>query len=145
MERTLIFIKPDGVGLNVTGRILSRFENKGLKLINIIKTYPSKKQFKKHYFEHKDKDFFEGLIKFSTSGPVILMILEGENAVEKVRKMVGATNPENAAMGTIRGMFGSGIPDNVIHASDSVESAKRELKLWYRFFNRKAGYVDQDT
>ena len=134
MERTFVFIKPDGVKANIVGRVLSRFEKAGLRLAAITSARPSRGQVEDHYAEHKGRDFHEPLVEFTLSGNIVLMILEGEDAVNVVRKMIGATNPKDAGKGTIRVDFGTGIPNNIIHASDSVESANRESEMWLRFF-----------
>lgn len=131
MEQTLVLVKPDGVKRRLCGEIIARFERKGLnidamKMINVSRELASE-----HYGEHKDKPFFEELISFITSGPVLAMVLSGENAIDAVRQLNGATNPLQAASGSIRGDFALSISENVVHASDAVETAKREVALWF--------------
>ncbi|SDH07683.1 nucleoside diphosphate kinase [Alteribacillus persepolensis] len=131
MEKTFIMVKPDGVQRNLIGEIVQRFENKGYtlaagKLMNI-----SKELAEEHYGEHKDKPFFGELVSFITSGPVFAMVWEGEGVIATARKMMGATNPQDAEPGTIRGDFGVQVGMNVIHGSDSPESAEREIGLFF--------------
>nr|3VVT_A Chain A, Nucleoside diphosphate kinase [synthetic construct]3VVT_B Chain B, Nucleoside diphosphate kinase [synthetic construct] len=132
MERTFVMIKPDGVQRGLIGEIISRFERKGLKIVAMKMMRISREMAEKHYAEHREKPFFSALVDYITSGPVVAMVLEGKNAVEVVRKMVGATNPKEAAPGTIRGDFGLDVGKNVIHASDSPESAEREISLFFK-------------
>jgi len=124
-------LKPDAVKRKLIGRIIQRFEDKGLEIIEMKMLTISRKLAEKHYEEHKDKDFFESLVEFITSGKVVAMVVEGERAVSVVRKMIGKTNPLEADVGTIRGDFGFSTPDNLIHASDSEDSAKREIDLFF--------------
>ncbi|MFA5084337.1 MAG: nucleoside-diphosphate kinase [Candidatus Paceibacterota bacterium] len=141
MQKTLVLIKPDGVKRAISGKIISRFEDTGLKINGMKLTWIDKEFSKKHYSEHVKKSFYKTLEKFITSGPVLAMVLEGVNAIEVVRKMVGNTEPLKAMPGTIRGDFAhldtewancknKCIP-NLIHASDSPESAKKEISLWF--------------
>lgn len=131
MERTFLMIKPDGVQRNIVGEIITRLEKKGLKLVGGKFMTVSKELAETHYGEHADKPFYEGLVSFITSAPVFAMVVEGENVVEVTRNMIGKTNPTEAAPGTIRGDLGLTVVRNVIHGSDSVESAKREISLWF--------------
>jgi nucleoside-diphosphate kinase len=135
-QRTLVLIKPDGVQRLLAGRILSRFEDRGLK-IAAMKLMPVSKQLAEtHYAVHSARPFFAGLVQFITSGPVVALVLEGPNAIVVVRSMVGATKPHEAVPGTIRGDFGFKDADakmrNVCHASDSVEAAQAELKRFFK-------------
>lgn len=131
MERTFLMIKPDGVQRNIVGEIITRLEKKGLKLVGGKFMTVSKELAETHYGEHADKPFYEGLVSFITSAPVFAMVVEGENVVEVTRNMIGKTNPTEAAPGTIRGDLGLTVGRNVIHGSDSSESAKREISLWF--------------
>ncbi|ERM91101.1 nucleoside diphosphate kinase [Caldanaerobacter subterraneus subsp. yonseiensis KB-1] len=131
MELTLAIVKPDGVKRGLIGEILKRYENKGLRLKAAKVVTPSIELLEKHYEEHKGKPFFKPLIEYMSSGPVFAMVLEGENAVKLVRMINGATKVEDALPGTIRGDFASSTTYNVVHGSDSVESAKREIALWF--------------
>lgn len=132
MNRTFAMVKPDGVQKGLVGEIISRFEKKGLKIValKIMKITPELAE--KHYSEHKGKPFFADLVNFITSGPVAPMVLEGENVISTVRAMMGATNPQDAAPGTIRGDFALTIDENIIHGSDSPESAMREIGLFFK-------------
>lgn len=132
MERTFVMVKPDGVQRGLVGEIISRLERKGLKIVAIKMLKIPMEMAEKHYEEHKNKLFFSSLISYITSGPVIAMVVEGKNAVKVVRKLVGATNPAEAEPGTIRGDFGLDLGRNVVHASDSIASAEREIRLFFR-------------
>ena len=132
-ERTLVILKPDALQRNILGEIISRFERKGLKIIGLKMANLSDEVLEEHYAHHKDKPFFSDLKEFMKSSPVILMVLEGLEAVSVVRKMAGSTKGFEADMGTIRGDFALGAR-NIIHASDSKETAKAEIG---RFFNEK--------
>ena len=131
IQKTYVMLKPDAVGRRLMGKILSRFEEKGLKIVALKLRMISEDLAKEHYGEHKDKPFFEGLIEYITSGPVLTMVIEGDEAISVIRKMVGATNPQEADVGTIRGDFGMDTGRNIIHASDAPESAEREIKLFF--------------
>ncbi|HHW57030.1 MAG TPA: nucleoside-diphosphate kinase [Clostridia bacterium] len=131
METTLAIVKPDGVRRGLIGEILRRYENKGLRLKAAKIITPTIELLEKHYEEHKGKPYYEPLIKYMSSGPVFAMVLEGENAVTLVRLLNGATKVEEALPGTIRGDFASQTTYNIIHGSDSIESAKREIALWF--------------
>jgi nucleoside-diphosphate kinase len=131
MERTYLMIKPDGVQRNLVGEIIARFEKKGFKIAGMKLIKLTREIAEKHYAEHIGKGFFEGLVEYITSGPVVAIALEGNGVVAAVRTMNGATNPANAAPGTIRGGFAIEVGRNVVHASDSVESAERELAIYF--------------
>ena len=131
MEETLVLIKPDGVKRQICGEILTRYERKGLiiKAMKLLQTPIELAQ--EHYAEHKDKPFFGELADFITSGPVLAFVLAGKNAVTSVRTINGATNPVDATPGSIRGDYALTMDSNVVHASDSVDSAAREIHLWF--------------
>lgn len=131
MEETLVLIKPDGVKRQICGEILTRYERKGL-IIKAMKLLQTPKELaQEHYAEHKDKPFFCELVDFITSGPVLAFVLAGKNAVTSVRTINGATNPVDATPGSIRGDYALTMDSNVVHASDSVDSAVREIHLWF--------------
>ena len=130
-RRTLSIIKPDAVGKNVIGKIISRFEENNLYLVAGKLVYLSDEMASGFYAEHEGKPFFNDLKKFMTSGPVFVQVLEGENAVQKNRDLMGSTNPKEAAPGTIRADFANSIDANAVHGSDSVESAKREIEYFF--------------
>jgi nucleoside-diphosphate kinase len=130
-EQTFIAIKPDGVQRGLIGPIITRFENRGYKLVAIKLTTPSKSHLEKHYEDLSDKPFFPGLITYMGSGPVCAMVWEGRDAVKTGRVLLGATNPLASAPGTIRGDFAIDVGRNVCHGSDSVENAKKEIALWF--------------
>jgi nucleoside-diphosphate kinase len=132
MERTFIAIKPDGVQRALVSTILKRFEDKGFKLVGLKLMQVSQELAQTHYGEHKGKPFFNGLVGFITSGPVVAFVLEGKDVVTTARKMIGATKPSDSATGTIRGDYGIDIGRNIIHGSDSPESAEREIALWFK-------------
>lgn len=132
MERTYLMVKPDGVQRNLVGEIISRFEKRGFKIVGLKMLQISRATAEKHYGEHVDKPFFKGLVDFITSGPVVAMVLEGKGVINAAREMMGATNPLKAAPGTIRGTYGIDTGRNVIHGSDSPESAKREIALFFK-------------
>tara|TARA_Y100000816_G_scaffold105234_1_gene73316 strand:- start:514 stop:939 length:426 start_codon:yes stop_codon:yes gene_type:complete len=134
IERTLSIIKPDAVGKNVIGKIISRFEDNNLYLVAGKLIHLSDEMASGFYAEHEGKPFFNDLKKFMTSGPVFVQVLEGENAVQKNRDLMGSTDPKEAASGTIRADFANSIDANAVHGSDSIESAKREIEY---FFNTK--------
>ena len=131
MEKTLSIIKPDAVSKNVLGKILDRFESSGLKIVAIKMLHLDQDMAEGFYAEHKGKPFFEDLIKFMTSGPIQVQILEGENAILRYREVMGSTNPQEAAPGTIRADFADSIDANAVHGSDSPESAKREISYFF--------------
>lgn len=130
-QRTFTMLKPDAVKRRLTGEILTRFEKRGLKVIAAKTLMISEDLAKTHYGEHSDKPFFNDLISYITSGPVFAMVLEGDDVISLVRKMVGATNPKEADIGTIRGDYGIDTGRNIAHASDSEESAQREINLFF--------------
>ncbi|MED4070363.1 nucleoside-diphosphate kinase [Priestia endophytica] len=131
MERTFIMVKPDGVQRNIVGDVVTRFEKKGFQLVGAKLMNVSEDLAKEHYKEHKEKPFFGELVDFITSSPVFAMVWEGENAVTVARKMLGKTNPAEAEVGTIRGDYGLQVAKNVVHGSDSNESATREISLFF--------------
>ncbi len=131
MERTFIAIKPDGVQRNLVGEVIRRFETKGFKLAGMKFVLPSRELAEKHYAVHKERPFFGGLVDFITSGPIVAMVWEGDGVVATARKMIGATNPLAAELGTIRGDFGVSIGRNLIHGSDAIETAQTEIALWF--------------
>jgi nucleoside-diphosphate kinase len=132
IERTLSIIKPDGLEKGVIGKIISRFEDKGLKPVAIRLQQLSKGDAEGFYAVHKDRGFFKDLVSFMTSGPVVLMVLEGENAVLKNREIMGATDPKKADKGTIRADFAKSIDANTVHGSDSLDNAKIETAYFFR-------------
>ncbi len=131
MEQTFIALKPDAVQRGYIGQIIERFERKGFKLAGMKLMHVSRELAERHYQEHSQKPFFGGLVSFITSGPIVAMVWEGDNVVESARKMMGATNPKDALPGTIRGDFSVDLGRNIIHGSDSVESAKREISIFF--------------
>ena len=132
MERTFVMVKPDGVQRGIIGEVLQRFESKGLKLVAAKFMKIDEELASKHYGEHIGKPFYEPLVKFITSGPVLAMVWEGNNSISTVRTVVGKTNPADAGPGTIRGDYGMTTGRNIIHASDSPTSAKREINLFFQ-------------
>jgi len=132
VERTFALLKPDAVQRGLAGRILSRFEQRGLKIVGLKMMRASRQLAESYYAEHKGKPFYEPLMSYITSGPVVAMVLEGDGAVAIVRKMMGKTNSAEAEPGTIRGDFALTIGRNVIHGSDSPESAKREIGFFFK-------------
>ncbi len=131
MEKTFLMVKPDGVQRNLVGTIVSRLENKGFKIVGAKLMNVSEDLAKTHYAEHSERPFFSELVDFITSGPVFAMVLEGEDAIKIARTVVGSTNPAQASPGTIRGDFGLTVGKNIIHGSDSPESAEREINLFF--------------
>ncbi|NQS75760.1 MAG: nucleoside-diphosphate kinase [Peptococcaceae bacterium] len=131
MERTYLMVKPDGVQRGLVGEIITRIEKKGFKISALKMLQISREMAEKHYGEHVGKPFFESLVGFITSGPVVAMVVEGKDVVKAAREMMGATDPLKAAPGTIRGTMGIDIGRNVIHGSDSKESAAREIALFF--------------
>jgi nucleoside-diphosphate kinase len=130
-ERTLVLIKPDAIQRGLAGEILSRFEQRGLEVRAARLVHVDRKLAEVHYAEHREKPFFGELVEFITSAPTLALVLEGEAAVGVVRTTIGATNPTNADPGTIRGDLALAMPDNLVHGSDSSESAQREIALWF--------------
>jgi nucleoside-diphosphate kinase len=131
-ERTLVLIKPDGVQRLLTGRILARYEDRGLKIVGLKLIPVSRDLAERHYAVHREKPFFAGLVDFITSGPLVAAVLEGPNAIAVVRAMNGATRPHEAAPGSIRGDFALETAQNLVHASDGAETADTEIALWFR-------------
>ena len=131
MEQTLVLIKPDAVRRGLIGEIIRRFENRTLeiKALKILK--PSKQLVEKHYEIHRGKPFFDGVVKFMSSGPVVAMVVSGDNAITLVRQMMGALDPPKAVSGTIRGDFTLSTRENLVHGSDSPESAESEIPIWF--------------
>ena len=130
-ERTLVLIKPDAVRRGLAGEILRRFELRGLEIREARLLRVDRALAEEHYAEHAEKQFYGELVEFITSGPTLALVLEGEGAIATVRTTVGATNPADAGPGTIRGDLALSMPDNLVHGSDSPESAERELTLWF--------------
>ncbi len=131
MERTLVLIKPDAIERKLMGRIISVYEKNNLNIINIKMVKPSVEIAHKHYYEHADKSFYNELVSYITRGYVCALIIQGDNIIERVRKINGATDPINAEPGTIRKMFALSKQENCVHGSDSKESAGREIKIWF--------------
>ncbi len=131
MEKTLVLVKPDGVRRGLSGEIIARFEKRGLQIVALKLLQISRPMAEKHYAEHVGKPFFDSLVEFITSGPVVAMVVKGDHAIRAVRAMMGATNPLEAAPGTIRGDFALVMSENVIHGSDGSESAAREIEAFF--------------
>jgi nucleoside-diphosphate kinase len=131
MERTLILVKPDAFARGLTGEIIARFERKGLKIVALKHMTVSEELARQHYAEHTERPFFGELVSFITSGPIVAMVLEGKDAVKAARQVIGATNPLEAAPGSIRGDFAIEVGQNMVHGSDSPESGIREAKLFF--------------
>jgi len=131
-QRTFVMIKPDGVRRNLIGEIIGRFEKRGLKIIAMKMVKMNRDVAEKLYEEHRGKSFFEELINYITSGPVVCMVIEGDDVVSVIRKMIGNTDPKEASPGTIRGDYALSKSENVIHASDSEEKAKREMSIFFK-------------
>ena len=131
MERTFVMVKPDGVQRHLVGEVIRRFEAKGFTLVGLKLMKVSRELAEKHYDVHKDKPFFGNLVNFIGSAPVVAMVWQGEGVVAAARTLIGATNPLVSAPGTIRGDFGVSIGRNLIHGSDAVETATREINLWF--------------
>jgi nucleoside-diphosphate kinase len=131
MERTFIIVKPDAVQRGLTGEIISRFERRGLKSVAIRMIQAERATVEEHYAEHKGKGFYEGLVNYLMSGPIVIVALEGKNAIKAARQTIGATRPMEADVGTIRGDLALEVGRNLVHGSDGTESAARELGLWF--------------
>ena len=131
MDRTLILVKPDAFSRGLTGEIIARFENKGLRIVALKLMTVDEDLARRHYAEHEGKAFFGELVEFITSGPLVAMVLEGEQAVTAARQVIGATNPIDAAPGSIRGDYAIAVGQNLVHGSDSPESAEREAGLFF--------------
>jgi len=130
-DRTLILVKPDAFARGLTGEIISRFERKGLKLVALELRQLDEEIAKQHYAEHSERPFFGELVEFITSGPLVALVLEGQDAVKAARQVIGSTNPLEAATGSIRGDFAIEVGQNMVHGSDSAESAEREARLFF--------------
>ena len=131
LEKTFVMVKPDGVKRRLIGETISRLERVGLRIVAMKMLHLTEAMAEKHYAVHKGKPFYDGLVKFISSGPAVAMIVEGQDAVKRVRKLVGATNPIEAEAGTIRGDYGMVIGRNIIHAADSPENAKIEYSIYF--------------
>jgi nucleoside-diphosphate kinase len=131
VERTLVLIKPDAMERALAGEILARFERRGLAVREARLVHVDRELAESHYAEHAEKPFFGELVAFITSGPTLALVLEGEGAIPVVRRTMGATDPAEACAGSIRGQFALSMPDNLVHGSDSPESAAREIQLWF--------------
>ena len=131
VERTLVLIKPDAMARALAGEILARLERRGLKIVDAKLLTVDRGLAEEHYAEHAEKPFFGELVVFITSAPTLALVLEGEGAIAVVRTTMGATNPADAVPGTIRGDLALSMPDNLVHGSDSVESAEREIRIWF--------------
>ncbi len=131
MERTLILVKPDAFERNLTGEIIARFERKGLRLVALKLMTMTRELAQQHYAEHEGKPFFEELVSFITSGPLVAMVLEGESVVKAARQVIGATNPLEASPGSIRGELAISVGQNMVHGSDAPESGQREVALFF--------------
>jgi nucleoside-diphosphate kinase len=131
VERSLILVKPDAMERQLAGEIVARFERRGLLIRAARLVRVDEELARRHYDEHREKSFFGELVEFITSGPTLALVLEGEGAIATSRATIGATNPADAAPGSIRGDFALAMPDNLVHGSDSAESAEREIRLWF--------------
>ena len=132
VERTLSIIKPDGVAKNIIGEVYSRFEKAGLKIVAAKMKQLSEAEAQEFYAVHKERPFYKDLVSFMISGPVMVQVLEGENAIAKNREVMGATNPKDAAPGTIRADFANTVDENVVHGSDAAETAKNEIAFFFK-------------
>jgi nucleoside-diphosphate kinase len=132
MERTFVMVKPDGVDRRLVGEIIRRFEDKGLRLVGLKLLTPDRTLAEQHYAVHRERPFFNDLVNFITSGPVVATAWEGNQAIALVRKMMGATKPEEAVPGSIRGDYATEIQMNLVHGSDAAETAETELALWFK-------------
>jgi nucleoside-diphosphate kinase len=131
MQRTLILVKPDAFARNLTGEIIARFERKGLRLIGLKQMTMTRELAEQHYAEHEGKSFYEELVQFIASGPLVAMVLEGEQAIQAARQVIGATDPLQASPGSIRGDYAIEVGTNMVHGSDAPESAAREVALFF--------------
>jgi nucleoside-diphosphate kinase len=131
MDRTLILVKPDAFARGLTGEVIARFERKGLRIVALKLMQVDRGLAERHYAEHREKSFFAGLVEFITGGPLVAMVLEGYEAVDAARQVIGATNPLEAVAGSIRGDYGLDVQTNLVHGSDSPESADREIELFF--------------
>lgn len=131
IERTFAMVKPDGVRRGLVGDVVKRLESKGFRIVGMKLMNVSRELAERHYGEHKGKPFYEGLVAFVTSGPVVAMVVEGENAIAEWRKMMGATDPKDALPGTVRGDHAATIDENVVHGSDAPATAEREIQIFF--------------
>lgn len=131
MEQTLVLIKPDGVKRNLIGQILHEYERNGLKIAAMKMVDADEETVKAHYAEHTEKPFFGEMVDYLTSGPLVALVIEGEEAIQKVRTLNGATDPKEAAVNTIRALYANSLSENTVHASDSPEAATREISIWF--------------
>ena len=131
IEQTLVLIKPDAVKRDLIGRILSEYERNHLKIVKLKMLTVTRELAEKHYAEHEGKDFYNDLIEYIVSGPLVALVLEGKNAVQRIRLLNGHTDPKKATDNTIRSLYGLSLSNNTVHASDSLESAKREILMWF--------------
>lgn len=131
MERTLVIVKPDGVRRGLIGEVVRRFEQRGLGIAEMRLMNAAREVVEEHYVEHRERPFFASVVDYLTSGPIVVLAVEGDNAVKACRAMMGATNPAEAAPGTIRGDFALTIEENVVHGSADPEAAERELQVWF--------------
>lgn len=132
IERTLSIIKPDATGRNLVGKIIARFEEEGLKIAAVRKVHLSRREAEGFYAVHRERGFFGELCDFMSSGPCVVMVLEGENAIARNREIMGATNPANAADGTLRKLYATSVGENAVHGSDAPETAKEEIAYFFR-------------
>lgn len=130
-DKTLVLIKPDAVERNIIGKILTEYERNGLEIIELKMLTATQEIAASHYAEHLGKEFYDDLMEYITSGPLVALVLAGENVVERVRALNGATDPEDAADNTIRALYGLSLSHNTVHASDSLESAEKEIAIWF--------------
>jgi nucleoside-diphosphate kinase len=131
LERTLILVKPDAFGRGLTGEVIARFERKGLRIVALKHMRMARELAERHYAEHREKPFFAGLVEFITGGPLVAMVLEGYEAISAARQVIGATNPLEAAPGSLRGDFALEVQTNLVHGSDGPESSAREIGLFF--------------
>jgi nucleoside-diphosphate kinase len=132
LERSLVLVKPDATKRNLSGEIISRFENSGLKIVGMKLLHMDKNLAQSHYAVHEGKPFFNSLVDYITSAPIVAIVFEGENAIERIRKIMGSTDPVKADKGTIRSDFGVDIQNNAVHGSDSPENAAKEIALFFK-------------
>ncbi len=130
-EKTLVLIKPDAVKRNLIGKILTEYERNGLKIVNMNMLTASTETAEKHYAEHKERPFFGELVEYITSSPLVAFVVEGEDAISRVRALNGATNPADSGDNTIRALYGISLSENTVHSSDSPESAAKEISIWF--------------
>lgn len=131
MEKTFVIVKPDGVERGLIGEVISRYERKGLKVVACKMLRADRATLERHYIEHRDKPFYEELVSYMMRGDILVMVVEGNNAIKLVRNINGKTNPVEAEPGTIRGDYANTMTENIVHASDSPESAEREISIWF--------------